>query len=59
MGKGKGLIERKTIRVKKNFIIFEFKGIPLIKIRNLIIYANKFLSVKLYIIKNYYKTYNL
>lgn len=59
MGKGKGLIERKTIRVKKNFIIFEFKGVPLIKIKNLVKYSNKFLSVKTYIIKNYDKSYTL
>jgi ribosomal protein L16/L10AE len=59
MGKGKGLIERKTIRIKRNFIIFEFKGIPPIKIKKLIVYANKFLSLKLFLISNYNKNYTL
>lgn len=53
MGKGKGLIERKVIRVKKNFIILEFKGVPLIKLIKLVKYINKLFSVKMYIIKNY------
>ena len=53
MGKGKGIIERKCLRVKKNFIIFEFKGIPTNKLKKLIVYLNKFLSVKMYLFFNY------
>lgn len=33
MGKGKGLPERKIIRIKKNFILFEFYGINLFKLK--------------------------
>lgn len=59
MGKGKGLIERKSIRVKKNFIILEFKGVPLIKLNKLVKYLNKIFSVKMYIIKNYNINFSL
>lgn len=27
MGKGKGAMERKVIRLQKNFVLFEFKGV--------------------------------
>jgi ribosomal protein L16/L10AE len=33
MGKGKGLPERKVLRLKKNFIIFEFYGINMFKLK--------------------------
>lgn len=59
MGKGKGLIERKVIRVKKNFIILEFKGVPFLKLSKLIKYLNKILSVKMYIVKNYNINFSL
>ena len=49
MGKGKGLIERKVLRVKNNFILFEFLGIPFLRLQKLANYLNKFLSVKFYI----------
>lgn len=32
MGKGKGLLERKVLRLKKNFIIFEFSGLSIYKL---------------------------
>lgn len=51
MGKGKGLIERKVIILKKNSIIFEFKGISVIKIIKIIKFFNKVLNVKTYFFK--------
>lgn len=59
MGKGKGSIERKVIRVRRNFILLEFKGIPLLKIKNFVKYINKLLSVKFYINKKYEKNFSL
>ena len=59
MGKGKGSIERKVIRVRRNFVLFEFKGIPIIKLKKLIIFINKLLSVKFFLIKNYDKNFSL
>ena len=50
MGKGKGIIERKCFILTKNFVIFEFKGISIYKIKNLIKFANKILNVKMYLI---------
>lgn len=59
MGKGKGSIERKTIRIKKNFILFEFKGVPVIKLKKLLKFFNKVLSVKFYILSNYNINFSL
>ena len=59
MGKGKGSIERKVIRVRRNFLLLEFKGVPLLKIKNFVKYINKLLSVKLYIYKKYEKHFSL
>lgn len=59
MGKGKGLIERKVIRVRKNFILLEFMGIPILKLHKLVKYLNKVLSVKMYLIKNYNHCFSL
>lgn len=53
MGKGKGLIERKVIRIKKNFKLFEFKGVSPIKLKKLLIFINKLMSVKFFLYKNY------
>ena len=51
MGKGKGLIERKVIRVRRGFVLFEFLGVPTIKLKKLILKINKFLDVKFTVIK--------
>ena len=59
MGKGKGLIERKVIRVRRNFILFEFQGVSILKLRTFLKFVNKFLSVKLYLTKNYDINYSL
>lgn len=32
MGKGKGIPDRKVLRITKNFIIFEFLGISIFKL---------------------------
>lgn len=46
MGKGKGSIERKVIRIRRGVVLFEFKGIPQTKLQKLIKKINKALSVK-------------
>jgi len=33
MGKGKGLLERKVLRIQKNFILFEFFGFSVFKLK--------------------------
>ena len=60
MGKGKGLFERRVIRVAKNSILFEFAGIPLYKLKFFIKKINKKLSFKTYLFfkeNNFYKTH--
>ena len=49
MGKGKGLIERKAIRIRRGFSLFEFKGVPIIRLRKLIKKINKFLNIKFFL----------
>ena len=59
MGKGKGLVERKIIRVYKNTILFEFFGIPFYKLLAVTKKINKKLNFKLKLISkniNLYKT---
>lgn len=46
MGKGKGLFERKVIRLKKNFIIFEFKGINFFKLNWFLSKINKISNLR-------------
>ena len=58
MGKGKGMLERKVIRVRRGFILFEFKGIPLNKIIKLIYTVNKKTHVKFILYKKKNITYN-
>lgn len=50
MGKGKGLFERRIIRVSKNTILFEFLGISIFKLKFLIKKINKKLGIKTHII---------
>ena len=47
MGKGKGLIERHTVRIRRNICLFEFSGISIIVLKCLLFKLNKKLSVKL------------
>lgn len=59
MGKGKGLFERRIIRVPKNTVLFEFLGISIFKLKFLIKKINKKLGIKTYLIfkrNNLYKT---
>jgi ribosomal protein L16/L10AE len=56
MGKGKGLIERKIIRVRKNTTIFEFSGVSYYRLIQLLLKINKRLDIKFSI---YYKKLNL
>ena len=59
MGKGKGLIERKVIRVRRGFILFEFLGVPFLRLNKLIKKINKVLDVKFHLIHNSLFTYRL
>lgn len=52
MGKGKGLFERRIIRLKKNAILFEFVGVPSNKLVFFIKKINKKLSFKTYLLRN-------
>lgn len=58
MGKGKGLIERHTIRVRKNLCLFEFIGFPIIVLKKILIRLNKKLGVKLNFYYNVSNNYN-
>jgi len=58
MGKGKGLIERRVIRIYKNTILFEFFGISFYKLLNITKKINKKLNFKIVLISknnNLYK----
>ena len=59
MGKGKGSIERKVIRVRRNLILLEFKGVPFLQLLNFVKFINKLLSAKLYIIRKYSINFSL
>jgi len=48
MGKGKGLIERKILRVRRGFVLFEFLGVSKMRLSKLILKINKFLNVFYY-----------
>jgi ribosomal protein L16/L10AE len=59
MGKGKGLVERRIIRVYKNTVLFEFFGIPFYKLLIVTKKINKKLNFKIKLISkhnNLYKT---
>lgn len=58
MGKGKGLVERRIIRIYKNTILFEFFGISFYKLLNITKKINKKLNFKIILISkqnNLYK----
>lgn len=59
MGKGKGLIERKVIRIRRGVILFEFLGVSIIKLKKLIKKINKFLNVKFDVLYRYKIYFNL
>jgi hypothetical protein len=50
MGKGKGLVDRKIIRVYKNTILFEFFGISFYKLAYIVKKINKKLNFKIILI---------
>ena len=59
MGKGKGLVNRKIIRVYKNTILFEFMGVPFYKLLLITKKINKKLNFKIGVISknnNLYKS---
>jgi ribosomal protein L16/L10AE len=47
MGKGKGLIERKIIRIRRGVTLFEFKGVSKPKLIWLVNKINKKLKIKI------------
>lgn len=59
MGKGKGLIERKVIRIRRGVVLFEFLGVNMLKLKKLIKKINKYLNVKFFVISNENLTFNL
>ena len=52
MGKGKGLVDRRIIRIYKNTILFEFFGVPHYKLLNITKKINKKLNFKIVLISN-------
>jgi len=59
MGKGKGMIERKVIRIRRGVVLFEFLGVSQLKLKKLMLKANRICSVKFAIISNYKICFNL
>lgn len=59
MGKGKGLIERKVIRIRRGVVLFEFLGVNVAKLKKLIKKINKYLNVKFFIITKENINFNL
>lgn len=57
MGKGKGMIERKVIRIRRGVVLFEFKGVSPLKLQKLVKKINKILSVKFTYIFSYNRSY--
>lgn len=51
MGKGKGMIERKVIRVRRGFILFEFYGVSFLKLKKFSKKINKFCNIKFSILR--------
>lgn len=56
MGKGKGLIERKVIRIRRGVVLFEFLGVHPLKLKKFSNKINKICSVKFNI---FYKDLNV
>ena len=59
MGKGKGILERGVIRLKKNFIIFEFEGYSLYRLKKFVLNVNKKINLNFFLFFINKKTYNL
>jgi ribosomal protein L16/L10AE len=59
MGKGKGMVERKVIRIRRGVMLFEFIGIPLNKLQLLVPKLNKKLDIKFALIKKNFYSYGL
>lgn len=59
MGKGKGMIERKVIRIRRGVVLFEFIGVSPSKLKKFALKINKVCSVKFNIITNNILTYPL
>jgi hypothetical protein len=59
MGKGKGMIERKVIRIRRGMILLEFSGVPPFKLNLLLPKLNRKLDIKLAIINNSFISYNI
>lgn len=57
MGKGKGLVERRIIRVYKNTILFEFFGVSFYKLLNITKKINKKLNIKIILISKEINSY--
>lgn len=57
MGKGKGLFERRVVRVAKNTILFEFVGVSFYKLNFFIKKINKKLGIRTYPLFNTNKSY--
>lgn len=59
MGKGKGMIERKVIRIRRGVVLFEFKGVSPLRLQKLVDKINKFLSVKFTFIFEHHNFYSV
>ena len=59
MGKGKVMLERGVFRIKKNFILFEFKGFSNVYLKNFLKNINKKLNLNFYLYNNKNIKYNL
>jgi len=59
MGKGKGMLERAVIRVKKNFSIFEFKGFSRYRLNKFCLNINKKLNLGFFLFFNKKISYSL
>ena len=59
MGKGKGMVDRKVMRIRRGVTLFEFIGVPLKKLYLLIPKLNRKLDIKLTYFKNNFRPYGL
>lgn len=59
MGKGKGLIERKVIRIRRGVVLFEFLGVNPLNLKKLIKKINKYLNVKFFILSKEELNFNV
>lgn len=52
MGKGKGMIERKVIRIRRGVVLFEFLGVSPVKLKKFCLKINRICNVKFGVLKN-------